>query len=87
MYSGCSNPITMSIMVKSYRKNSIAIARNFQHNPADDNPSPPSDCETYSSSESDCGYKGGVNYDSSDDEYDSADLDENWSSDESLAEL
>jgi hypothetical protein len=35
----------------------------------------------------DCGYEGGVNYDSSDDEYDSTDLDENWSSDESLAEL
>ena len=72
-------------MVKNYCKNNIAIARNFQHNPSDDNPSPPSDCRT--DSESDCGYEGGVNYDSSDDGYDSTDSDENWSSDESLAEL
>lgn len=77
--------LPLSIMVKNYRKNNIAIARNFRHNPSDDNPSPPSDRET--DSESDCGYEGGVDYDSSDDEYDSTDSDENWSSDESLAEL
>jgi hypothetical protein len=74
-----------SIMVKSYHKNNIAIARNFQHNPSNDNPSPPSDHKT--DSELDCGYEGGVNCNSSDDEYDPTDTDENWLSDESLAEL
>jgi hypothetical protein len=38
--------------------------------------------------ESDCGYEGGVNCKSSDDEYDpTTDSDEDWSDDESLAEL
>ena len=71
-------------MAKKYRKNSIANARKFRHT-SNDNPSPPSDHET--DSESDCEYEGGVNCDSSDDEYDPTDSDENWSSDESLAEL
>jgi hypothetical protein len=46
-------------MVKSYHKNNIAIARNFRHNPANNNPSPPSDCDTDSESDWDA-YREGM---------------------------
>jgi hypothetical protein len=67
-------------MAKGYRKNNLVKARNLRH----DNSNMPS-LET--DSESDCGYEGGVNCESSDDEYKHTSSDEGWSSDGSLAEL
>jgi len=81
-------------MAKAYRKDNLAKARKFRHcnttkSPLADCPDLPelaSDSESDTDSESDCGYKGGVNCRS--DECDPvADLDEDWSDDESLAEL
>jgi hypothetical protein len=72
-------------MAKGYRKNNLAKARNFRHGTPDDNPNLQS---SETDSESDCGYEGGVNCEPSDDEYDpTTDSDEDWSDDESLAEL
>ena len=61
-------------MAKSYHKNNLAKARNYRHYTMEE-----------TDSESDCGYEGGVDCDPSDDS--AADSDEDWSDDESLAEL
>jgi hypothetical protein len=73
-------------MAKGYRKNNLAKARNFRHGTPDiDNPNLQS---SETDSESDCGYEGGVDCESSDGEYDpAANSDEDWSDDESLAEF
>ena len=70
-------------MAKRYHKNNLAKARNFRHGTPDYNAN--SQLETDSE---DCGYEGGVDCESSDDEYDpTVDSDEDWSDYESLAEL
>jgi hypothetical protein len=61
-------------MAKSYHKNDLAKARNRWHYTTEE-----------TDSESDCGYKGGVDCDPSNDS--AADSDEDWSDNESLAEL
>jgi hypothetical protein len=64
-------------MAKSYRKSNLAKARIHQHNTMN---------TEGTDSQSDCGYEGEVECDpSSDDEQ--VDADEDWSDDESLAEL
>jgi hypothetical protein len=66
-------------MAKSYRKHNLAKARSTRHNKSEE-------LKTDSGeSDLDCGYEGGINCDPSDDEEDSED--DEWSDDESLAEL
>ena len=70
-------------MAKRYHKNNLAKARNFRHGTPDYNANSQSETDS-----EDCGYEGGVDCESSDDEYDpTVDSDEDWSDDESLAEL
>ena len=69
-------------MAKSYRKSNLAIARNSRHNKSED--SLDSECPVELESDSDCGYRGGVDHYPSDD---GEDTEEDWSDDESLAEL
>jgi hypothetical protein len=55
------------LMAKGHRKDNLAKARKLWHNTPDNNPnSQPLEMD----SESDCGYEGGVNCDSTDNEYD-----------------
>jgi hypothetical protein len=61
-------------MAKSYHKNNLTKARNYRHYTTEE-----------TDSESDCGYEGRVDCDPSNDS--AADSDEDWSDDESLAEL
>jgi hypothetical protein len=71
-------------MAKGHHKDNLTKARKLQHNTPDNK----SNSQPSENSESDCGYEGEVNCDSTDDEYDPTDdLDDGWSSDESLAEL
>jgi hypothetical protein len=71
-------------MAKGHHKDNLVKARKLRHNTPDNNPN----MQPSENSESDCGYERGVNCDSTDDEYDPTDdLDDGWSSDESLAEL
>lgn len=81
-------------MAKTYHKNNLAKARKFWH--CNTTKSPLADCpnlpelasNSESDTDSDCGYEGGVSCKSSSDECGpAADLDEDWSNDESLAEL
>ena len=66
-------------MAKSYRKHNLVKARSTQHNKSEE-------LETDSGqSDLDCGYEGGIDCDPSNDEEDSED--DEWSDDESLAEL
>lgn len=69
-----------SSMAKSYQKNNLAKARSSWHKKSEE-------LETSYSGESDldCGYEGGVDCDPSDDEEDFEE--DQWSDDESLAEL
>jgi hypothetical protein len=69
-------------MVKAHQKNNLTKARNHLHTHHEVN-NTDSDLE----SDSDCGHEGGVDCDPSDDEYAYADSEEDWSDDESLAEL
>ena len=69
-------------MAKGYHKSNLTKARNFQYS------IPDADLQSSETdSESDCGYEGGVDCKSLDDEYDPTDGDEDWSDDKSLAEL
>ena len=66
-------------MAKSYWKQNLAKARNSQHKRSEE-------LKTDSGeSDSDCGYEGGIDCDPSNDEEDSKG--DEWSDDESLAEL
>ena len=66
-------------MAKSYQKNNLAKAQSSRHKKS-------KELETYSGeSDSDCGYEGGVDCDPSNDEQDFEE--DQWSDDESLAEL
>jgi hypothetical protein len=66
-------------MAKAYQKRNLAKARSSRHNKSEE-------LETDSGeSDSDCGYEGGVDCDPSDGEQDYED--DQWSDDESLAEL
>jgi hypothetical protein len=57
-------------MAKGHHKDNLVKARKLWHNTPDNNPNlQPSETD----SESDCGYEGGVNCDSTDDEYDPTD--------------
>jgi hypothetical protein len=68
-------------MAKSYRKNNLAKARSSRHKKSEE-------LETDSGeSDSDCGYEGGVDCDSSDDDSEQDFEEDQWSDDESLAEL
>jgi len=69
-------------MAKGYHKNNLTKARKLWYS------IPDADLQSSETdSESDCGYEGGVDCKSSDDEYDPTDGDEDWSDDKSLAEL
>ncbi|KAF8235258.1 hypothetical protein L208DRAFT_1376574 [Tricholoma matsutake] len=69
-------------MAKGYHKNNLTKSQKFQYS------TPDADLQSSETdSESDCGYEGGVDCESSDDEYDPADEDGDWSDDKSFAEL
>ena len=65
-------------MAKGYHENNLKKARKFRYS------TPDADLQS-SETDSDCGYEGGVDCKSLDDEYDPADEDEDWSDDKSLA--